>query len=103
MNKATKTFDDRPVSSREFRDQIVGKTITSVVARPGRSGQPPVVLMMHFDDGSVVEFVSPRSDRLLKRSLTERVRSGAGLQADPANDSSAFELAQLPLPGCSLN
>ncbi len=37
--------------SREFRDRIVGKTISSVVARPGRNGQPPIVLMMQFDDG----------------------------------------------------
>ncbi len=87
------------ISSREFRDRIVGKTITSVVARPGKNGQPPVVLMMHFDDGSVVEFVSPRSDRLLKRSLNERVSEATGLSGDSANDASAFELAQLPLPG----
>ena len=53
-------------STREFRDQIVGKRISAVVARPGRSGQPPVVLMLRFDDGSVIEFVSPRSDRLLR-------------------------------------
>jgi hypothetical protein len=56
-------------SSRQFRDQIVGKRITHVVASPGRSGRPPQVLMMHFDDGSVVEFVSPRSDRILKQAL----------------------------------
>jgi len=56
-------------SSRQFRDQIVGKRITRVVAAPGRSGRPPQVLMMHFDDGSVVEFVSPRSDRVLRRAL----------------------------------
>jgi hypothetical protein len=56
-------------SSRQFRDQIVGKRITRVVASPGRSGRPPQVLMMHFDDGSVVEFVSPRSDRILKQAL----------------------------------
>jgi len=89
----------KSISSREFRDRIVGKTITSVVAKPGRNGQPPVVLMMQFEDGSVVEFVSPRSDRLLKRSLTDRVTNAD----DPANDSTAFELAQLPLPNCGMN
>ena len=79
-----------PGSSREFRDQIVGKRISGVIARPGRSGQPPVVLMLRFDDGSVVEFVSPRSDRLLRRSLKE---SGADEQAW----SSVLEGAQLDL------
>lgn len=59
-----------PTSSRQFRDQIVGKRITRVVASPGRGGRPPQVLMMHFDDGSVVEFVSPRSDRILRQALT---------------------------------
>lgn len=60
------------VSSREFREEIVGKTISAVIARPGREGQPPLVLMLRFEDGSVVEFVSPRSDRLLRRSLAQR-------------------------------
>jgi hypothetical protein len=89
----------KSIGSREFRDRIVGKTIVSVVARPGRDGQPPVVLMMQFEDGSVVEFVSPRSDRLLKRSLTDRVAHAD----DPSNDSTAFELAQLPLSNCGMN
>ncbi len=62
--------------SRQFRDQIVGRTIAGVIARPGRSGEPPVVLMMRFDDGSVVEFVSPRSDRLVRASL-EQTRTGS--------------------------
>lgn len=59
-------------SSRAFRDQIVGKTITGVVAKPGKAGQPPMVLMMQFDDGSVVEWVSPRSDMVLRRALSSR-------------------------------
>lgn len=55
-------------SSRQFREDIVGKTISGVIARPGCNGEPPVVLMLRFDDGSVVEFVSPRSDRLLRQA-----------------------------------
>lgn len=82
------------IGSREFRDQIVGKTITSVVARPGRNGQPPVVLMLQFDDGSVVEFVSPRSDRLLRRSL-----HAASADAVQSGVSRGAELIQLPLNG----
>ena len=76
-------------SSRQFRDQIIGKRISGVIARPGRSGQPPVVLMLRFDDGSVVEFVSPRSDRLLRQSIEQ---SSTSEQAVPV-----FEGAQLEL------
>ncbi|WP_376690424.1 hypothetical protein [Wenzhouxiangella sp. EGI_FJ10409] len=57
------------VSSSHIRDEIVGKTISGVIARPGRKGEPPVVMMMRFDDGSVVEFVSPRSDQLLRQAI----------------------------------
>ena len=71
-------------SSRRIRDEIVGKTITGVIARPGRDGEPPVVMMMRFDDGSVVEFVSPRSDRLLRQAMRP---------AEPAGQQ------QLPLAG----
>lgn len=74
------------VSSHNFRDEIVGKTISGVIARPGGEGEPPVVMMMRFDDGSVVEFVSPRSDRLLRRAVRQ---SDAGAEAQP----------QLPLAG----
>jgi hypothetical protein len=76
------------ISSREFRQQIVGKRIDGVIARPGRAGQPPVVLMLRFDDGSVVEFVSPRSDRLLRQALTER----AGDTIDAGLDVAQLEL-----------
>ncbi len=76
----------KQVSSHRLRDEIVGKTISGVIARPGREGEPPVVMMMRFDDGSVVEFVSPRSDRLLRQAVH---RSGAGAPAHP----------QLPLAG----
>ncbi|MBY6205437.1 hypothetical protein [Halomonas denitrificans] len=56
-------------SSRGLRDGIVGKCIEGVIARPGRNGEPPVVMMLQFDDGSVLEFVSPRSDRLLRQAI----------------------------------
>lgn len=75
------------VSARSFRDQIVGKTIQAVVAKPGRAGQPPMVLMMQFDDGTVVEWVSPRSDAVLRRALSHRA---IGSVAGP-------ETLQLPL------
>ena len=84
-----------PMNSRQFRQEIVGKRISGVIARPGHEGQPPVVLMLRFEDGSVVEFVSPRSDRLLRRALSEspeRVRADDGF-------SSHEESLQLTLSG----
>lgn len=63
-------------SSRAVRDEIVGKCISGVIARPGRDGEPPMVMMLQFDDGSVVEFVSPRSDRLLKTAIGQTRRQG---------------------------
>lgn len=69
--------------SRALRDRIVGRTITGVVARPGRKGEPPMVMMLQFEDGDVVEFVSPRSDAVLKDALnatrrSPRASAGAG-------------------------
>lgn len=81
------------VSSREFRDQIVGKRISGVIARPGGEGEPPMVMMLRFDDGSVVEFVSPRSDRILEKALTVQATPEAPAMA---LESGQFELMQLP-------
>jgi len=65
-------------SSRAVREQIVGKCISGVIARPGRNGEPPMVMMLQFDDGSVVEFVSPRSDRVLKDAIEQGRRNDRG-------------------------
>lgn len=68
-------------SSRAVRNEIVGKCISGVIARPGRNGEPPMVMMLQFEDGSVLEFVSPRSDRVLKDAIThtrKQGRSGSG-------------------------
>ena len=80
------------ISPAAFRDQIVGKRIEAVVAKPGREGQPPTVLMMQFDDGTVVEWVSPRSDQVLRRALGHG-RGGKRLTGG------AYQSAEtLPLP-----
>lgn len=55
---------------------LIGKTITGVIAVPGDSGsgetgdgrQPCEIWMMQFSDGSYVEFVSPGARRGLRRS-----------------------------------
>jgi len=67
-------------NSRNLRNQIVGRTIAGVVARVGRNGEPPTVMMLQFEDGSVLEFVSPRSDRVLRGALT-----AAAVSAPPPN------------------
>lgn len=86
-------------SPREFRDEIVGRTIAGVIARPGRTGEPPIVLMMRFDDGSVIEFVSPRSDRLLKRSLRRSVSAAPAASAGPGRHESQLTLDGLLATG----
>lgn len=78
-------------TSRRVRDQIVGKCISGVIARPGRKGEPPVVMMLQFDDGSVLEFVSPRSDRLLRNALARTsAETRHGRPATPSPDQLAL-------------
>lgn len=45
--------------------QLVGKTITGVVATPGADNDPHRIWMLQFSDGSHVEFVSPSARRRL--------------------------------------
>ncbi len=45
--------------------EVVGKTITGVVATPGKDNSPHRIWMLQFSDGSHVEFVSPSARRSL--------------------------------------
>ena len=47
--------------------QLVGKTITGVVATPARGDDPRRIWMLQFSDGTHVEFVSPSARRRLNR------------------------------------
>lgn len=85
----------RYTGSRQFRERIIGRTISGVIARPGRDGEPPLVLMLRFDDGGVVEFVSPRSDQLLEEALRA---SGQGVP-DWSKGARQEAGAQLSLEG----
>ena len=93
MNKPTSNPfpSSKPLSPRALRDEMVGKTIAGVIARPGGAGEPPVVLMMRFDDGSVIELVSPRSDRLLKRSLRCSRAKPAAVEAGWTSQQLSFD------------
>ena len=83
------------VGSRQFRERIVGRTISGVIARRGRKGEPPVVMMLRFEDGGVVEFVSPRSDRLLEDAVNQSLAECMDWQAGHPIETGA----QLPLAG----
>ena len=48
--------------------QLVGKTITGVVATPGKDSDPHKIWMLQFSDGTHVEFVSPTARRRLIRA-----------------------------------
>ena len=48
--------------------QLVGKTITGVVATSGEDNDPHRIWMLQFSDGSHVEFVSPSARRRLIRA-----------------------------------
>jgi hypothetical protein len=47
--------------------QLVGKTITGIVATPGKGSDPHKIWMLQFSDGSHVEFVSPTARRRLNK------------------------------------
>ena len=48
--------------------QLLGKTITGVVATPGEDHDPHRIWMLQFSDGTHVEFVSPTARRRLIRA-----------------------------------
>ena len=48
--------------------QLVGKTISGVIATPGKDNDPHRIWMLQFSDGTHVEFVSPSSRRHLIRA-----------------------------------
>jgi len=60
--------------------QLVGKTITGVVASPSKGGEPRRIWMLQFSDGTHVEFVSPSARRRLNRETGGHQRSFDGLE-----------------------
>ncbi len=45
--------------------QLVGKTISGIIATPGEGDNPHRIWMLQFTDGTHVEFVSPSARRRL--------------------------------------
>ena len=60
--------------------ELVGKTITGIVATRGEAGSPQRIWMLQFSDGSHVEFVSPSAKRRL-------IRAAGGYQPPPERRS----------------
>ncbi len=51
----------------DVNEDLIGKTISGVVATTAEHGGQRVIWMLQFSDGSHVEFVSPRARQALKR------------------------------------
>lgn len=47
---------------------LVGQTITGVIARRGKEGDPRTIYLLQLGDGSCVEFVTPDGARALRRA-----------------------------------
>ena len=62
--------------------QLLGKTITGVVATSGKDNDPHRIWMLQFSDGSHVEFVSPTARRALIRA-TGGHKKAAKAYAEP--------------------
>jgi hypothetical protein len=58
--------------SMKSNQDLIGKTITSVVAVSNPDGDEREIWMLQFSDGSHVEFVSPEGKRRLRRSARRK-------------------------------
>ena len=50
--------------------QLVGKTISGIIATAGEGDKPHRIWMLQFSDGTHVEFVSPSARRRLIRATS---------------------------------
>jgi len=69
--------------------ELVGKTITGVVATPGQDNSPHRIWMLQFSDGSHVEFVSPTARRRLIRATGGHKRTMNSYPEQPGLDINA--------------
>ena len=49
----------------QHQTDLIGKTISGVIARPGSNGQD--VIMLQFEDGTCFELLSVQAQRVLRR------------------------------------
>ena len=68
----------------QTRMDLVGKTISGIVAAPGRGDGKLGIWMLQFTDGTHVEFVSPGARRALQRTAArQRFSAGAPKRDEP--------------------
>jgi len=63
--------------------QLVGKTISGIIATAGEGDNPHRIWMLQFSDGTHVEFVSPSARRRLIRATGGHKRV-AGVRSETA-------------------
>ena len=79
------------------QDDLIGKTITGIMAVPTEDDGPLKIWMLQFSDGTHVEFVSPGARRTLDRLASKGGRGGrGGLQ--PHAKSSGKRTRKTPAP-----
>lgn len=52
------------------KQDLVGKTITAIIASPANPAVPREIWLLQFSDGTYVEFVSPAARKSLRRGAT---------------------------------
>lgn len=67
----------------DVNKDLVGKTITGIVASPDRGCGVLEIWMLQLSDGTHVEFVSPAARRTLRQSVRRTQRAAANDQRDP--------------------
>ncbi len=58
------------------QDDLIGKTITGIMAVPTEDDGPLKIWMLQFSDGTHVEFVSPGARRTLDRLASRGGKAG---------------------------
>jgi hypothetical protein len=61
---------------------LVGKTISGVIASVGQHGSARELWMLQFSDGTHVEFVSPGARKALRKAIKQPVFRPKPLTAD---------------------
>jgi len=51
-----------------INQDLIGKTISGVIATTGQDGSPREIWLLQFSDGTHVEFVSPGARKALRNS-----------------------------------
>lgn len=63
-----------------IKTNLLGKTISGVVAVQDRESEPATIWLLQFSDGSHVEFVSPAAKRRLRTATgVNRMASTTGI------------------------